>query len=254
MDDLALDNQLGFICFPEETEKDFVVRKRFLKNFKTTHQTFIEDEKLSNIDFFDKELDLSVNWLLIKKGKVPFWEMGRTWDVFLEDQAVSYIEYSSHFEKNLANLLRHEVIHVVRQGFREPIFEEILAFATDKSPIRKFWGPLFRRPFEVYVVLTWFLCGFIFSIFGFFVNAFFVSYVLSFFFLSFRLFFNQNAFKNGLKTIKKVFKTEDPLKIAIRLTDQEILFFSKNSSQRVLEYIKSQNSLRWTQIRSAYLL
>ena len=48
--------------------------------------------------------------------------------------------YSGIYERD--ELIAHELAHVGRMMFEEPVFEELLAYRTAKSPLRRWLGPL----------------------------------------------------------------------------------------------------------------
>ena len=62
-------------------------------------------------------------------------------------------------------LVGHELVHVSRMAFKEPLFEEMLAYETSNSPFRKSYGPLFRQPKEV----NFFLITLVLPLFGTFI-------------------------------------------------------------------------------------
>jgi len=57
-----------------------------------------------------------------------------------------------------------------------------------------------------------------------------------------------------LKAVADIFAVDNPLKIAIRLSDQDINVFGVQSLENSKQYIKKQNTPRWEQILSSYSL
>ena len=57
-------------------------------------------------------------------------------------------------------VLAHEAVHLARMCFDEPRFEELLAYRVSESRFRRYWGPLFRRPSEVWFFLGALVIGF----------------------------------------------------------------------------------------------
>jgi hypothetical protein len=135
----------GFIPGPSETEEDF--RKRIFAPTTPLHK---EAQAITWNVF-----RLAPDWISIelsKKGLRP-WEAGAAWQ---DDQQSWHIQIHPKW-KAQDEVMAHEAIHVVRGAFQEKIFEEILAFRTSKSRLRKFLGPLFRTTKEPWILLA--ACG-----------------------------------------------------------------------------------------------
>ncbi|MEI8301541.1 MAG: hypothetical protein WCG10_08055, partial [Chlamydiota bacterium] len=211
----------------------------FFKNLKfiniTIHPTLIYED-----------LDLEIDWLLttdFSKG-LPFWEPAATWMIEKDNVTIPLLQVKKRYKKMRPELLKHETVHIARSAFKEPIYEEFLAYATSKSKWRRFFGPIFRSTKEslFFVVLAllpsltlWLLIPL-------------GSYSL---WLLVRLMIHQKIFKTSLDNLSKIFRIASPLKIAIRLTDKEIKLFARKAN--IQSYIDNQNCLRWRQIKASYL-
>ena len=196
MEELVVARKEGFICGPFETKESFLLRKSFLLTFEHSHKNLMEKERLDCIERSFEELDVHSKWILIRKNKkIPFWELGRTWEFSVGEMRGSFIEHQTVKNDRFENFLKHEMVHLIRHSFNEPVFEETLAFALDKSFFRRFWGPLFRTSFEVQSMLIFLLVGSTFSLFGWWIGFFLGSYLLVLAFLVIRLLINQKNLK-----------------------------------------------------------
>lgn len=253
MDEAQELNCHGFICGPSENMKFFFQRINFVKTFPDRYKDLLEQEKLKTFIITDKVMDIDVDWALIRpNSKIPFWEKGRTWTFSVDEMEGSFIEIQKLSEYEDLNVKTHEMVHLIRQAFHEPRFEEILAFYQDNQRWRRFWGPLFKTSKEVNLFMCFFALSSILSLCGLCIDYFFIIDFLIIWFLVARLFVDQYVFKCALRKIEKVFETENPYKIALRLTDEEILFFAKKNKNLCLEKISSNVCFRWKQIREAY--
>ena len=86
---------------------------------------------------------------IIEYKRLPFWIGGMTY----LDREVPVIR----LKHPSAEILAHEEVHILRAAFTEPQFEELLAYQTSSSPLRRFLGPLFQAPWESYAFLL--LCA-----------------------------------------------------------------------------------------------
>jgi hypothetical protein len=124
---------------------------------------------------------------------------------------------------------------------------------TAKSSFRKYLGPIFQKSWESYLFLTLLIVSFVLQVVVSPTIVFFLLPWIYFAFLAARLLFLRVKLHKCQKRLKKLlFKKEDALPVAIRLTDQEILYFAKNSEEKIREYIAKQHSLRWKVLTKAY--
>jgi len=249
MESIKIYNKKGFLCALHESELDFFQRCDVVE--KSISNLFcFENLKFPNITIHPtlvyEDLDLEIDWLLTtdsSKG-LPFWEPAATWMIEKDNVTIPLLQVKKHYKKMQPELLKHEAVHIARSAFKEPIYEEFLAYATSKSKWRCFFGPIFRSTKEslLFVVLALLPSLILWLIVPL------VAYSL---WLLIRLMIHQKIFKTSLDNLSKIFRTASPLKIAIRLTDKEIKLFARETN--IQSYIDNQSCLRWRLIKSSYL-
>lgn len=229
----------GLIPGPQESDEEYITRATAAKKNPSSQSQSIK--ALYGID---------PDWveIIYSNEGLRFWEGGATW--IGEDKAAlhlrkAYTKKESHLGYSKKELIAHELVHMVRCRFEEPIFEEILAYQTAPSPFRRFFGPIFPTP-------AWSLF-FIFGIAIFYVLAFltYFAYVgmlgLILFFVL-RLGLRQRTFFRARKNLAKIVKKSKVLPVMLRLSDQEIFSFSRLSPKEIVSYMGSETNLRWQQI------
>ena len=198
---------------------------------------------------------VSPDWIEVEysnKG-LRFWEGGCTW---IEGENVT-LQLRKIFEKKQRylglysrdELTGHEVVHVVRSAFEEPIFEEILAYQTAPSPFRRFFGPIIRSPRESLFFLVA-LSGVILSMFWpLLYSVALVGLIGLIGGGCIRLLKNQWAFSRTRNKLGK-----NALEIMLRLSDREITRFSTMSEQEISSYMQKmkRSSLRWKQLVATF--
>lgn len=249
MVDLKIRNKKGFLVAPHETQELFQNRCNFLGKSTELIKT-CERLKFRNVEkhppLVYEDLDLEVDWVLIGQSSkgLPFWEAAATWMIKEDDITLPLLQFKKRSKNVDSEIVKHELIHIARSSFEEPIYEEFLAYATSKSKWRRLFGPVFRSSKEslVFVVLALlpsFTPWLLIPITGYSI------------WLLVRLMIHQRIFQKALVNLSAFFHTRSPLKIAIRLTDEEIKLFSE--AFNIQAYISNQNCLRWEQIKDAYL-
>ncbi len=244
-------NKRGLIHAPDESEDAFLLRCRDAKQREASPRSKLAAE------LFDVDPD----WVHLRYSdqRLRLWEGGCTWielnQVTLQLRKI--FEKKSHYlGYSKEEITAHELVHVVRSGFEEPVFEEILAYQTSSSPLRRWLGPIFRSSKESTIFIITLFAAFFASLFALF--QFFV-YLGAFGLLAYgvyRLFKAQRTFSKARKNLAKVVGVEKALAVMVRLTDREISRFSKMEKERIITYaIKmSRTQARWQQIRSAYFI
>ena len=242
-------NRRGLIQGPDESDEDFLSKcDRSL------------DKASSSSPLAQKIFDIDPNWVEIvydNKG-LRFWEGGCTWiegDRITLQLKKAFKEKLRHWGYSRDELIAHELVHVARGNFEEPIFEEVLAYQTSSSSFRRFFGPLFRTPTEslVFVAALALFLGMsffeLFEITSFAVLVSLMSYGIG------RLLWTQRIFKRTRTQLSKLVGDKRALAVMLRLTDREIIKFSKMSLDEIVSYAKKMGKIkmRWQQIVSAYL-
>ncbi|MGE5196600.1 MAG: hypothetical protein ACM3JI_04660 [Anaerolineae bacterium] len=263
--DLLLLNERGFIAGPDETAEDFSKRIAFLEKFEPILQDKLEKKDWETAHLLTKQVfDFSADWIkgFYSNKKLPFWQGAATWidhpwrPLIQLKKAFRSGNYLKIYGRD--EVLAHEALHAARMAFEEPKFEEVLAFATSRYPLRKALGPLLRSSWESYL----FIFALFFAMIGTSIHLIVASCLTSLYFLPvvaliivgiFRHLLIQRIFKGCLKNLRKILKNSSfCLPVVCRLTDREIVSFNKWSSKQILSYVNMQRSLRWRQIFLSY--
>lgn len=254
--DLQELNSKGFIVGPNENQEDFLKRVRLLKNRDNLKNsinmsfTFLERT-------LSKQYDFDVDWLVCSKKRGNSFLHAAETDIFLIDKvAFPVIRLPKSFTSKpfFENVVIHEIIHALRAPFDAPKYEEFIAYSCSKSNFYKKFGPMFCSRFDsLFFLVLSFLPLFV----SFFIKgAFWGSFLLPVIFTTFlliRLLTRIKTFNRCLKHLKDLFPLKvNPLSIVVRLTDEEIEFFSKSNPVKSKYFILQQTSLRWRQILSSY--
>jgi len=237
----------GLIPGPNETQENFLNR-------------------ISKFPFFQGSLDGSVlttklfgfspDWIQVRytnKG-LALWEGGCT---LIEESKVELL-LRKRFEKkkkfliyDKEEILAHEYVHAARMAFEEPRFEEILAYQTSNSFLRRYCGPFFKATWLTTTVAAIVFSGYVLSLF-FAVPLWIMLIVGSLWKLGlFKMVRDQRIFKKCLNNLSHFLGAKDKvLSIMLRLTDKEIVTFSNYSASELSKHFKDfrDHSLRWKQI------
>jgi hypothetical protein len=230
----------GLVPGPDESEEAFTVRA---EASQTSHSCW-------------KDLDSDVravcgavpDWVEITYSNrgLPFWQGAVT---TIEGSGIS-LQFRSAFEKgsylglySRDEVAMHEAVHAIRMAFHEPKFEELLAYRTSKNRMRRFLGPIFFRSWES----------------GFFSATLLLAALLQFWlpvamaipaliavYGIVRLLRAQRILAQCLQRV--------PFALAVRLTDREIIEFSRSTHAEIERYAQEQSLtyLRWRQLYPVY--
>lgn len=146
----------GLIPGPAEPEDEFL--KRAAKSKPLGQEAWDEASDITAALY-----GIQVDWVpcTYSNKKLPFWEGAATW---VSEEGTS-IQLRTNFKKGRyfgyaqKEVLSHEAVHAARCKFVEPRFEEILAYRTSSNGFRRWFGPLFRRPWESITFLLFFPFG-----------------------------------------------------------------------------------------------
>jgi hypothetical protein len=287
---LLLLNKQGFIPGPDENLKDFLLRVENTKKlsidpkkfFKEKNQEFLFDfdnkvkkprwnfTRSQLINLFDfSPIDLT---LFYSDKKLSFFQGAATWIVELQDKLkIPILQFRKKLHRStylkiytLDELLAHEAIHCARVAFDEPKYEEIFAYMSSSSMLRKHLGPIVNNTKEVIIFfsnLFFYLLFQIFYTFTLYRPFIYISScfgVILFSYLSlglFRLFLKKIKLKKTFKKLLKVLKDKKKARaVLFRLTDKEIENFSKLKKEDILLYLQKneEKSLRLKVINLAY--
>lgn len=242
-------NKRGLVHAPDESDESFFLRCR--------NSPPIESYPRSTraLELYDIEPDWV--WLLFENKGLRFWEGGCTWiernHISLQlNKAFKYRK--KYFGYARKEVIAHELVHVVRASFEEPVFEEILAYQTSTSAFRRYFGPILRTTKET--TLFWGAFSFLVvaGLFSIFQSAAYMGMAFLLMGGSLRLFRSQQIFRKTRKKLSALVGKEKALPVMLRLTDREIIRFSKMSGEQIITYAGKMKKIqiRWQQITGAY--
>lgn len=266
-------NRKGLIPGPKEAEKSFQSRVDALYHFFSYPPTDI-DRFLTDTDWINVQTnlshlyDISPDWIVAhySNRNLTFFQGAATWIIEKDGLRIPLVQLKEKFEMGkLLNfyhreeILAHEAVHAARMQFDEPYFEEIFAYKTSPKIWRRFFGPLFQRPWEAIVFLLFLFLPIAYEVAQFFpldLESFSWLRLLPLFFfaaLFLRLSFLQTTLFFASRRMKKMLQNpEKKWAVFFRMTDREIFqfAFSKNLAKK----IKMQKSLRWDLLKSTYFI
>jgi hypothetical protein len=243
----------GWILSPKETESSFLQRREITLQRapfqKTSFHLPLYDICFEEIPVFYSNKSLSL------------WQGAVLWEYFTEEgHPYPVIQLRKSLEKSCfgtyseKEILSHELVHMARFAFQEPLFEEVLAYQTSPKILRRFFGPLFIYPIEAVFLAICCLAAPLLSLLAG------VLWALGLLFLVgggllIRLFLLQGLFYLSRRKIEKMgVSPSNVLPILIRLSDQEIIRAAFCSAQRTRRewILKSQKDPRFQTIIETY--
>lgn len=282
-------NQIGLIPGPGETRDAFAERVHYTLHLadhlpkevtqalsEQTPQEAVPPVLDLTLTQLQKQYDIAPNWIQIffSNYKLPFWQGGCAWIFQIKEESpissiIQLRKSFKHSSKYLGlydrdELLTHELAHVGRMLFQEPKFEELLAYRTASSPYRRWFGPLIQSSAESALFLLLLFTLVVFDVFllalgrpdayslALWLKTIPVVLIIA---ALGRLWKRQRTFETCLSKLKQCVKEGYAEAVAYRLTDDEILLFSKMSPQEIREYavLQAKEELRWHIILSTYL-
>ncbi|MBM3194880.1 MAG: hypothetical protein FJZ60_03850 [Chlamydiae bacterium] len=205
----------GILASENDSPESFEHRINILKNLPTHH--------FKNPIFGIKKVHADVQ---TKKPMLP-WFAALTKFEYQDEVAIPLIQISPFAPKET---LDHEFIHAIKAPHQDSVFEEFLAFELSDG-IRKAVGPLFFDPWEANILM-------ISALIGFFLPVFWGASGLLFLFFCIRLFYMRSLYKKGLKEIERHFRVQNPLPIALLLTEKEFRSLAKREFQNFENQLK----------------
>lgn len=266
-------NQLGIIPGPQETEEEYLARASFslqLENKeilkKVTDLSMPDMVPISLVQesspLVSKCYGIEPQWIPIffsNKNLYP-WHGGCTWII----EEVNHSPYGCIQLRNAfkfsrcylffytrSELLAHELAHLGRITFNEPLFEEMIAYRCSRSRFRRIFGPIFENAQESFYFFLAFLLAiavfhlsFFFSIPNFLLIFFLSLPFLLFFYGMSRLAFKHFIFYKAHKCLFSIIGDKNKTEaILYRCTDKQLFVFSRLSKEQVLEYIKKNKNV-----------
>lgn len=276
-------NQQGIIPGPQETEEDFQKRAEYCLGLHQHIPELMENEQpFQNEDFLKDSLvitnrlfGISPKWIPVYFSNYSLtpWHGGCAWIFQLAEEsptgAIFQLRRTFRDSKKYLGiydrdeLMSHEMAHVGRMMYDEPKFEEILAYRTSRSPIRRWLGPIVQSSLESMLFVLVILMTLFFDLFLIFMQPDnFLMYSLWLktiplavvAFALMRLWRRHRTFSRCWRNLFEHFQDEHRTNgIIYRLTDQEIIAFASASQQQIADYMVKEESLRWKLIKKAYM-
>lgn len=265
-------NRMGLFPSPEESEEAYCHRvAKLLGSCETT----IPGEKLPHGDWQSsleliRRLDLSPLWIsaVYSNEKLPFWMGGCAWireqgNISIpEIQLKSALKGQKNFLYSRGEILGHEAVHAVRSSFADSRLEEIFAYSTSPKLWRRVLGPIFSSEKKARVLLYSCLASCLGSLVEAWMGIPYVAVLCqgavllllaSLFGLSWK---DQSMVRRACRTLRPLLRASaDPMALLVRLSDEEIAFFSqalpRGSAQQIALW--SQSSFRWKILSQAYI-
>lgn len=290
-DKLLIYNRMGLIPGPHETRESFITRVDYSLNLKENLpeelKTQLEDksskdEQVANeilqqaTGYLKNIYDCSPDWtpLFFSNYKLPFWQGGCAWIFQMTDnsptsaliQLRKIFSRSPHYFKiyNRKELLAHELAHCGRMMFQEPKFEEVLAYRTANSAIRRWVGPLLQSSIESALFMLLLFVLIVFDVFLLALgrpDAYFVALWLKLIPVGLimgaliRLWRRQRTLDSCIENLTGCLGDRaKAVAVAYRLSDDEIYLFARSSSEEIRDYAgrQAREELRWEVIFKAY--
>lgn len=289
-EELLAYNKQGLIPGPDESEVEFIRRAQYCVHLRQKLaessemplsfeqlEFTLSKEVLDPVFSITKPLfDIAPEWMPIIFGneQMPPWHGGCAWIFQLEDstptaamlQLRKQFQYSERYLGiyNRTEIISHELAHVGRMLFQEPRFEEIIAYRTSKSTLRRWLGPIVESSNEsllfvlmlglvimadIALIATGQHVAYQWAMWLKVIPVSLIGYGL------FRVGYKQHQFKQCLKNLEELYQNVEVAQAVIyRLTDDEIVLFSQSSLDEIKAYISDHQatSFRWRLITIAY--
>ncbi len=228
--------QQGFLPGPKETKEAFFKRISLSRKIIASPEKYITEKSLKGSIF----TPVDRAYILINNSKYSFFQASST--IILEiEKGVFFalIKSPSKFSSlfvNAEEVLSHEEVHARRAQFEEPKFEEILAYRTSLSRLRRLLSPVISTN---KMVVTFYLSLLLipFSFYPFLVLITWCS-VTSF--------IRQRHIHRCLSYLKTISST--PEEILMAMTDFEIVHMSKGRLDKIDRF-----EFRWKFIEELFV-
>lgn len=260
----------GFLPGPHETQTEFEARVAYCLELRQSMP------EISHVHSEDQQLALEnaatityplfgfkPHWIpvLFSNHKLLPWHGGCAWIFRMNEHApqAAFLQLRSAFRTQLQyfglysrnELLAHEICHVARMCFEEPVYEELLAYKTSPLKWRRWLGPIIRNSVESMFFLLSLLLVMAACLFSLFVDPIFWDlipylYIFPAIFMGYgcvRLLLQQRTITAAKLQLEKIFGSNGQ-KILIWLTDKEIKSFGKSTSSEIKAYFEKEHSYR----------
>ena len=237
----------GFLPRTGESEDAFYERTQ------SQNSACMREKMQGALERCQRLFDLQPDWvpLIEERAKLAPWQGAVLW---VDEEEQPLIQVAPRLWYSRDEMIAHELVHAIRLPLRSKRFEEIIAYQTSRSSWRRFFGPIIRSPYEVYL--------FLFSLLFSWVPLFWAAAALLRFatpllllYALMRLGVAQRVFYRCRKKLSLLLGCKrTALSLAARLTDEEIALFAKSTPQEIRLYaLKTQKKeLRWKMLLFCY--
>lgn len=275
-------NHKGLLPGPVESEEEFLRRADYCLHLQeilveklpfSTEDAGASSVLTAGVAETSRRYDCAPEWVQVffSNYQLMPWHGGCAWifQLSIAEPTAAFFQLRKAFRDHRVylgmydrdELIAHELVHVGRMMFEEPVYEEMLAYRTSKSAWKRWSGPLVRSSAES----AWFvflLMPIIFLDLYLLFNGY-ESYYWKMMWLKLlpcaiviagvvRLMRRHRTFERSLTNLKGCVG-DNAEAVIYRLTDLEIDAFAEMSPEDIHKYAAADRSLRWRVIRLAYL-
>lgn len=285
-EEILIYNKQGLFPGPNESDEDFMKRVSYCLNLRKNLSIALKEqeteEKSKEIlaEAYPITLPLygiAPAWvpLYFSNEKLAPWHGGCAWifQMTEESPTAAFFQlrkawYASSYYLGIYSrkeFLAHEISHIGRMVYQEPRFEELLAYRTSTTSLRRWLGPIVRNARESLLFVLFVLAAIVSLFFAFYSNNqlfYEMALWLQVIILSlvtfglYRVWQDQRTFSRCCERLQELVREKEQVNAVVyRLTDKEIADFADMDSKAILQYAveQSQKSLRWQVIGWAYL-
>jgi hypothetical protein len=248
-------NILGLIPGPGESDETFQKRVQYnlslVENLKDAlpfaeRNLAAEELKLKGEKSVEALFDIKPEWIPIYQTnyKLPPWHAACAWIFQIDTNSpiAAFIQMRKKSWIDPVEAIGHEMCHAARMSFENERFEELFAYQTSKSSLRRFFGPLIEKPFEVNLFVIFILVMLVLDFFAIkspnlhpFILYSKLLIVIPLSFALIRLLTKQFVFKKAKNNLSKI--SNLPMALLFRMTDFEIKKAAGESPQETVNRI-----------------
>ena len=281
-------NRQGFIPGEDESEEEFKERVLFGLNLMEHLKESVAELPFEADDLASKSLlqpallqdtalfGIAPEWIpvFMNNHQLTPWQGGCAWIFQLNEQTPTsaFLQLRSQFKNrtdylgiyNRNELLAHELAHAGRMMYREPRFEEILAYQTSPSKLRRFLGPIFQSSKESLLFILFLgllILNHIISItleqapiylWSLGLELCLVGLVA---FAFIRLLYRHRQYDRCFQKLEDIYQDKEIARhLSYRLKDTEIQLFANSSPAAIRTYRQSDKTFRWKFLNYIYPL
>lgn len=202
--------------------------------------------------FFNKGLPFLTGGMAVQYTES---EGSNEWKTFFQLKEQFQIK-SKWFIYSSDEIISHEMCHIARTPLLSTRYEESIAYQTSSSSFRRYLGGSFLTPKDNFIFLSSLIWMILISSFFSYIPFYFkpLEYLPFIFIILLGLIRNQNIqseLKNTERKLEQLFPNQGK-EVLFRLSDKEILYFSKITVQEIKKFWKKQNSFKYSFLSNIY--